>query len=471
VAWQHGFWLVAVALLGGCVGSFLNVVIYRLSRGMSVHRPVRSFCPGCRVTIAWYDNIPILSYLMLRGRCRRCGMPISARYPLIEGVTILLFLLMYDAFFLGSARREFTALGNDWPVFVAHLVLLSALVVTSAIDIEGYWIDVTITFLVAAVGLVAHGLWTPPSSEGFPRPWSGTAAGVSGATIGLGVSALFQRLRSSNAPAEPVWPDSPSDVPPTETESERGGRCASTSGLAWAWLMPVVIAGWFVLTAIDADRIDAPSAFGLRSGLVILACFAMMVGAGMAPTQAEADIVEAIHQERSTARAVALAELVWLLPAIGLGVLAAMGAIWTHRGGVLWREVLAWAPLGGTWRPIVGVTTAFSGFVVAGAVGWCVRIVFTLLLGKEAFGLGDVHLMAAAGAVAGWPVVVMGFFLGCPLALAAVLIWLVRKRSRAVWFGPWLSLGVVVAMVSYRPIADRVGASLEVLGWLLGADR
>ena len=76
--------LIAVAgIFGAMLGSFLNVCVYRLPRGESVVLP-GSHCPGCSKPIAWYDNVPVLSYLALRGRCRRCGTSISAQYPLIE---------------------------------------------------------------------------------------------------------------------------------------------------------------------------------------------------------------------------------------------------------------------------------------------------------------------------------------------------------------------------------------------------
>jgi leader peptidase (prepilin peptidase) / N-methyltransferase len=85
------FPLLAAAALGSCIGSFLNVCIHRLPRDLSVVRP-RSACPACGAAIAWYDNIPILSWLILVGRCRACRAPIAVRYPLVEGITGALFV-------------------------------------------------------------------------------------------------------------------------------------------------------------------------------------------------------------------------------------------------------------------------------------------------------------------------------------------------------------------------------------------
>ena len=83
---------VLAGLFGLLIGSFLNVCIYRMPRDLSVVRP-RSHCPGCGHTIAWYDNVPIVSYLLLHGRCRYCSAHISVRYPIVEGATGLLFFL------------------------------------------------------------------------------------------------------------------------------------------------------------------------------------------------------------------------------------------------------------------------------------------------------------------------------------------------------------------------------------------
>src|SRR5262245_40832353 len=93
-----------VWLLGLCVGSFLNVVLYRLPLGLSITRPARSFCPNCRKQIAGYDNLPVLSWLLLRGRCRSCRAPISSRYPLVEAVTGLCFVLVFHLLFVDHAR-------------------------------------------------------------------------------------------------------------------------------------------------------------------------------------------------------------------------------------------------------------------------------------------------------------------------------------------------------------------------------
>ena len=96
--------------LGLAFGSFLNVCIYRLPRGISVVHP-RSTCPGCQQPIAFYDNVPILSWLLLRGRCRRCQSPISPRYLIVELLTGLLFLACYGHFGLTLASLKYCTMG------------------------------------------------------------------------------------------------------------------------------------------------------------------------------------------------------------------------------------------------------------------------------------------------------------------------------------------------------------------------
>jgi leader peptidase (prepilin peptidase)/N-methyltransferase len=116
-------WLIAFcALLGLVVGSFLNVVIYRVPRNESIVTP-RSFCPACHAPIAERDNVPVLSWILLRGRCRHCGASISARYPMVEGACAVLFA--------GLAAR----FGYRWDL-PAFLALFAGLLALSCIDVE-----------------------------------------------------------------------------------------------------------------------------------------------------------------------------------------------------------------------------------------------------------------------------------------------------------------------------------------------
>src|ERR1041385_3934664 len=96
---QHLTYILFVFALGACVGSFLNVVVWRLPRGESLISPP-SRCPQCETKLAWYDNFPVFGWLWLRGRCRYCATPISARYPTVEFITGAMFVFYYVMFFI-----------------------------------------------------------------------------------------------------------------------------------------------------------------------------------------------------------------------------------------------------------------------------------------------------------------------------------------------------------------------------------
>ncbi len=125
----HVFALTSAAFFGATVGSFLNVCIYRLPRaGLRVNSPARSFCPLCGDRIAWYDNLPVLSWVALGGRCRSCRAPISLRYPCVEALTAALFVVVVERFvFEGD---------GSWPACIVLLVAVSALLVAALIDID-----------------------------------------------------------------------------------------------------------------------------------------------------------------------------------------------------------------------------------------------------------------------------------------------------------------------------------------------
>jgi len=127
--------------LGAVVGSFLNVVIARMPAGQSVVRP-RSRCPRCGAAIAWYDNVPILSWILLRARCRRCRAPISWRYPLVEAIGA-------GAALAAVQRHGFSAAA------AAELAFAAILVALAFIDLDTWLLPHALTFPLIALGLAA----------------------------------------------------------------------------------------------------------------------------------------------------------------------------------------------------------------------------------------------------------------------------------------------------------------------------
>lgn len=150
--------VVAVGLLGLIIGSFLNVVAYRVPLGMSVVAPA-SACPGCGTPIAARDNVPLLSWALLKGACRHCRMPISARYPLVEAATGIVFAVAALPFLGGvtgtSDPRLLLAAGLE---LAAYLYLAAISVALAVIDLDVRRLPDAIvlpSYLVAAVLLVA----------------------------------------------------------------------------------------------------------------------------------------------------------------------------------------------------------------------------------------------------------------------------------------------------------------------------
>jgi leader peptidase (prepilin peptidase)/N-methyltransferase len=165
----------AAAILGFAWGSFLNVVIHRLPHGTSVVRP-RSFCPSCRRTIPWYENIPILSYILLRGRCRGCGSRISIRYIIVELIGGALCVFCIHRYGLSAEA-------------VAAYVFLMALLAVTLIDWKHRIIPDEISLSFILIGL----LWS------FFNPAVSPVSSALGAIAGGGslyvVGALYKLAR------------------------------------------------------------------------------------------------------------------------------------------------------------------------------------------------------------------------------------------------------------------------------------
>jgi leader peptidase (prepilin peptidase)/N-methyltransferase len=169
----------AAFLFGAVIGSFLNVVIYRLPAGQSIVRP-RSRCPVCETPIAARDNIPLLSYLLLGGRCRSCRAPIPWRYPLVEGLSGLLCVALLATFGLT-------------PTFFAYYAFAAALLVVTFIDIDHQIIPDEISLPGIPIG-VALSFFIHPGWPGF-GPQSALIGALAGGGLLYAVAEGYRRLR------------------------------------------------------------------------------------------------------------------------------------------------------------------------------------------------------------------------------------------------------------------------------------
>lgn len=429
-------------LLGLSVGSFLNVVAYRLPLGLALDDPPRSFCPHCRTRIAWYDNLPLASWWRLGGRCRHCGGTISVQYPLVEGLTGLAFVLVYHLLFVSPARADLgpTLLPGDAPLLLAWLVLAAGLVACSAMDIASYMVDVRVTNLVVGAGVVLHALW-PRAEYLVPRAESPVAAAAVGAFL-VGAAIVWWAARRE-ADDEPV------PEPAAGPESAPASATPPMAALPGRLVIVAFIALSAALIWVGTAAPGRPWPT-VAVGAAIVAAFAATVIAGGQRRPADEEIHAAIEDEQPHARRLIARELIWLSPAILAAGAVLLGLTLWPAIGTMWRQAVGWSPIGGL-TPLAGVACAMHGAMVGAAAGWLLRVVFTLAFGREAFGTGDIYILAAAGAAAGWDIVLLGLALSIGVALVGWALGLLLKATALIPFGPWLALGFVLALWGNRP--------------------
>ena len=201
VAWQiHAILIFGLFSIGAVVGSFLNVCIYRIPWEKSVIWPA-SHCPRCFSSIAAQDNVPIISWMSLRGECRTCGLPISARYPLIEALVGVLFASVYVITILYGKPIPWGTLPASIPVgLVYHLIFVALLVTATFIDYDLTIIPDLITIpgmiIGIAVGAICPEIRTPPSSWQGINHWDGLWVGLIGLLAGGGITQGFRLVGS-----------------------------------------------------------------------------------------------------------------------------------------------------------------------------------------------------------------------------------------------------------------------------------
>jgi leader peptidase (prepilin peptidase)/N-methyltransferase len=156
-------------VLGGIIGSFLNACIYRMPRSLSLDKPRRSFCPRCEHQIAWHDNLPVLSYLWLRGCCRHCQEKISVRYPLVELLTAALFGVLWQFY--------------GWPLAPVYMLFTAILLTATFIDFDFLIIPDELTIGGTVAGVLCA-LLVPQLMQTEHRLWAG-AYSLGGAALGF----------------------------------------------------------------------------------------------------------------------------------------------------------------------------------------------------------------------------------------------------------------------------------------------
>lgn len=415
----HAFYIVFFFVLGSCVGSFLNVVVWRLPqvefieneglfhgfwRSWRALSSPPSHCPKCGNSLKWYDNLPVVGWIKLGGRCRFCKEPISPRYPIIEAITGGLFVLYYVSFFMegcGPCVTHVTLDGivryvsppmqisDHWPIYALDMILVSALLAGSLIDAGLFIIPIGIPWFVVPFALIEHTLWDQPGWPGALNPSAPAAALAAGAGVGLLISFL-------------LW---------------------------WLGILPVSFADGGPLLEVEKARL-----------------------------QPEDETPK--EYTRQEIRAEMRKEILFLLPPLALGM------IWlfaTMRFPVLshqWQEVASIGWVGGLLGSVLGLLV--GGFLV-----WFFRVAGSYGFGREAMGMGDVHLMAAVGAALGAGPAAVAFFIAPFFGIGVSLyFWLIRK-TREIPYGPYLSLATAFVMLFYCPIADYLSPGVSGLGDML----
>jgi len=180
----HSYFGVLSFVWGTCIGSFLNVCIHRIPRDLSVVKP-RSFCPHCGEQVAWYHNIPLISFVALRGQCCYCRGKISPRYFMVELLTAVLFLLVWLKFGTPTAPRALHLVPfTDWKLIPVYWLIVSGLVLGTFVDLEHLIIPDRVTLGGMAAGILFS--LAVPSLHGATSALWGLAWSVLGLAAGWG---------------------------------------------------------------------------------------------------------------------------------------------------------------------------------------------------------------------------------------------------------------------------------------------
>ena len=242
----HIIFIFFLFALGACIGSFLNVVVWRLPRGESLIRPP-SHCPNCQHLLAWRDNIPVFGWILLAANAVIAATASRLGYPIVEAITGLLFAGYYVCFFIlqigpcpavinaisifGTPTARALTIQQDWPIYLTDMFLIAALLAASLIDAELFIIPPSIPWWAAGVGLVVHAIVDQPTLPGAVNASPPGAAFALGGGAGLIISIILLRLKILPLSFEEGTPE-------LDVDKERPGESRSNRRTAAARILP-----------------------------------------------------------------------------------------------------------------------------------------------------------------------------------------------------------------------------------------
>ncbi len=381
------FLLVVAGVLGSLIGSFGNVVIWRVPRRESVVHP-GSHCPNCDLRLGPLDLVPVLSWVALRGRCRACKKPISVRYPLVELLMAALFVVLV---------WRWSPLDYGWAV-VPLLAVVAMLTMAALIDIDHFILPDGLTFGALAVALA--GSFLSGTADGLPTPLEA----VGGALVGAGVLVLINRvgalvLRRFADTKERLFPFS----------LDQANVAAVGGAVAGVWWGLIVGGVSLVANLLSRRilRIPEPLVYGLWLVALVLSTTTFTV-----PT------VEAVP-----------------------GSIMAAGA-WALIGALYW-----W--IHDLARPETTATAAHEAASATGSdakARSAQGVEAEADSEPVAMGFGDVKLAAVLGAMLGWEKFLIGLFLAVTIGAVFGVIQRLAGGGRLIPFGPYLVAGALLAL-------------------------
>lgn len=394
---------------GACVGSLSNVLVYRIPLGLDFVSP-QSRCTNCDTKLTWRENIPIFGWLFLRGRCRFCKSPVSAEYPIVEAFMAALwgltFIVCYTdrSTWLGNLvmplRPEWAYGGFEqtWPIYVCIVMLWACLTCATLVDWRTFTIPPLFTNVPVILAVIAYPLWA---------------------------------LYISRQPGGSLQMTSPG----------HSWSIATFGDDSWPWLGAALggVLGLIIANILLRYKV-------LRRSFEDYAAWekdwlSKLEQEGKDPNNPE-NWIAYPHARREMFRELLFVGFPLAFAIAGFAIAHKLAGPWVFNPSTLRMEsTLDTVPL--VWQVLTGV---LLGYLIGGGIVWLFRILGSLGFGKEALGLGDVHLMAAVGAVLGWIDPVIAFFGGAIVGMIIFLVQLFRGKEggRVMPFGPPLCIAVVL---------------------------